>query len=147
MNENSVNQNLAVINFIKSIYNKNQFIPLHEPRFLGNEKVAYNVFNVGDTNENYTKQMLINEIKKIIPNSKIKYVSKNENARDYKVLKCKIDQIDKLEVFIPEKKETVIGSFDFLDGYILRGEKSDAISKLYVRNIKTNEEEEMKISD
>ena len=75
------------------------------------------------------------------------YVHTNENARDYKVLKCKIDQINKLEVFIPEKKETVIGSFDFLDGYILRGEKSDAISKLYVRNIKTNEEEEIKISD
>ena len=42
MNENSVNQNLAVINFIKSIYNKNKFIPLHEPRFLGNEKKYLN---------------------------------------------------------------------------------------------------------
>ena len=30
------------------------------------EKVAYNVFNVGDTRENYTKLMLINEIKKVI---------------------------------------------------------------------------------
>jgi oligopeptidase B len=29
----------------------------------------------------------------------------------------------------------------------LRGEKSDAIPKLYVRNIKTNHEEEIKISD
>ena len=36
---------------------------------------------------------------------------------------------------------------DFLDDYILRGEKSDAIPKLYVRNIKTNQEEEIKISD
>lgn len=42
MKENSVNQNLAVINFIKSIYNKNKFIPLHEPRFLGNEKKYLN---------------------------------------------------------------------------------------------------------
>ena len=75
------------------------------------------------------------------------YVHTNEGARDYKVLRCKTDQITNLEVFIPSKKETVIGGLDFLDEYILRGEKSDAISKLYVRNIKTNQEEEIKISD
>lgn len=49
------------------------------------EKVAYNVFNVGDTNENYTKKMLVNEIKKILPNAKIKYITKHEDPRDYKV--------------------------------------------------------------
>ena len=38
MCENNDKQNLAVINFIKSIYNKNNYIPLHEPRFVGNEK-------------------------------------------------------------------------------------------------------------
>ncbi len=75
------------------------------------------------------------------------YVHTNENARDYKVLRCKTDQIDNLEIFIPEKKETVIGGFEFLNNYILRGEKSDAISKLFVRDIKTNKEEEIKISD
>ncbi len=75
------------------------------------------------------------------------YVHTNENARDYKILRCKTDQIDKLETFLPAKKETVIGGLDFLDDYILRAEKSDAISKLYVRNIKTNKEEEIKISD
>ena len=50
-----------------------------------NEKVAYNVFNVGDTNENYTKQMLVNEIKKVLPDSKIKYVVKEDDPRDYRV--------------------------------------------------------------
>ena len=75
------------------------------------------------------------------------YVHTNEEARDYKVLRCKTNQIDKLEVFIPAKKETVIGGFEFLDDYILRSEKSDAIPKLFVRNIKTNNEEEIKISD
>ena len=75
------------------------------------------------------------------------YVHTNEDARDYKVLRCKVDQIDQLEVFIPPKKETVIGGFEFLDKYILRSEKSDAIPKLYVRNLKTNKEEEIKISD
>ena len=63
------------------------------------------------------------------------------------MLRCKTNQIDKLEVFIPAKKETVIGGFEFLDDYILRSEKSDAIPKLFVRNIKTNKEEEIKISD
>ncbi len=75
------------------------------------------------------------------------YVHTNEDARDYKVLRCKTDQIQNLEVYIPAKKETVIGGLDFLDEYILRGEKSDAIPKLFVRNIKTNKEEEIKISD
>ena len=75
------------------------------------------------------------------------YIHTNEEARDYKVLRCKTSQIDKLEVFIPAKKETVIGGFEFLDDYIIRSEKSDAIPKLFVRNIQTNKEEEIKISD
>ncbi len=75
------------------------------------------------------------------------YIHTNEEARDYKVLRCKTNQIDKLEVFIPAKNETVIGGFEFLDDYILRSEKSDAVPKLFVRNIKTNKEEEIKISD
>ena len=48
-------------------------------------KVAYNVFNVGDTKENYTKQMIVDEILKVLPNSKIKYIKKNEDPRDYRV--------------------------------------------------------------
>lgn len=31
-------QNIEIINFIKSIYGNDKFIPLHEPKFLGNEK-------------------------------------------------------------------------------------------------------------
>ena len=49
------------------------------------EKVAYNVFNVGDTRENYSKQMIVEEIKKVIPDAKIKYVKNNEDPRDYRV--------------------------------------------------------------
>jgi nucleoside-diphosphate-sugar epimerase len=45
---------------------------------------------VGDTQENYTKQMLIDEIKKVLPESKIKYVNKNEDPRDYRVNSDKI---------------------------------------------------------
>ncbi len=75
------------------------------------------------------------------------YLHTNENARDYKILRCKIDNIKNLEEFVPSKKNTVIGGLDFLDDFIIRAEKSDAIPKLYVRNISTNHEEEIKISD
>ena len=38
----SKNLNLLVINFIKLIYKKIEFIPLHEPKFIGNEKKYLN---------------------------------------------------------------------------------------------------------
>jgi oligopeptidase B len=74
------------------------------------------------------------------------YVHTNKDARDYKILRCRSENIDNLEEFISSKKETVIGDLEFLDDFIIRGEKSDAISKLFVRNIKTDKEEEIKIS-
>jgi len=49
------------------------------------DKVAYNVFNVGDTTENYTKQMIVDEIKKLIPDAKINFVKKDEDPRNYRV--------------------------------------------------------------
>jgi nucleoside-diphosphate-sugar epimerase len=49
------------------------------------DKVAFDVFNVGDTSENYQKKMIVDEVKKLIPDAKIKYVSKNEDPRDYRV--------------------------------------------------------------
>jgi len=65
----------------------NAFITVLE---ASKQKVAYNVFNVGDTEENYTKQMLVDEIVKLIPEAKIKYVDKNEDPRDYRVNSDKI---------------------------------------------------------
>ena len=49
------------------------------------KKVAYNVFNVGASNQNYQKLMLIEEIKKFIPDANVKYVRKEEDPRDYRV--------------------------------------------------------------
>jgi nucleoside-diphosphate-sugar epimerase len=54
------------------------------------EKVAYNVFNVGDTNENYTKQMLVEEILRQVPEGRVKYVHRDEDPRDYRVNFSKI---------------------------------------------------------
>jgi nucleoside-diphosphate-sugar epimerase len=49
------------------------------------ELIAFDVFNVGDTSENYQKQMIVDEILKQLPGSSIRYVSKNEDPRDYRV--------------------------------------------------------------
>ena len=49
------------------------------------EKVARRIFGVGDTNENYQKKMIVDEILKIVPSSRIKYVQKDEDPRDYRV--------------------------------------------------------------
>ena len=54
---------------------------LNEPK----HKVAYNVFNVGDSNENYTKKMIADELLRLVPTGKIKYVKKDEDPRDYRV--------------------------------------------------------------
>lgn len=62
------------------------------------EKVAYEVFNVGDTSENYTKQMLIEEIKKIIPTAQIQYVHTNDDPRDYRVNSDKIKKMLGFEI-------------------------------------------------
>jgi len=57
-------------------------------------KVNKNVFNVGDTDENYQKKMLVSEISKIIPDIKVEYVERSEDPRDYKVEFSKIsDQL------------------------------------------------------
>jgi nucleoside-diphosphate-sugar epimerase len=55
-------------------------------------KVAYNVFNVGDTSENYTKRMIVNELLKQIPEGRVKYVHKEEDPRDYRVKFDKISE-------------------------------------------------------
>ncbi|MGN6294485.1 MAG: NAD-dependent epimerase/dehydratase family protein [Chitinophagaceae bacterium] len=48
-------------------------------------KVKANVFNVGDTTENYSKRMLMEEIQKQLPNAKAIYVERTEDPRDYRV--------------------------------------------------------------
>lgn len=49
------------------------------------EKVAFDVFNVGDTTENYTKQMIVDAILQQIPAGKVKYVPMGQDLRDYRV--------------------------------------------------------------
>lgn len=56
------------------------------------EKVVQKVFGVGDTNENYQKKMIVDEILKIVPDAQIKYVHKDEDPRDYRVNFSKIQR-------------------------------------------------------
>ena len=49
------------------------------------EKVRAKVFNVGDTKENYSKSMLMEEIQKQLPETKVIYVDKTDDPRDYRV--------------------------------------------------------------
>ena len=75
------------------------------------------------------------------------YNQTNENAEDFK-----IDVTDKLEkpnwkTFIAAKEEVLIGGLTFLNNWIIRSETSDALDKLFVRNITTGIEEELIFSD
>ena len=75
------------------------------------------------------------------------YNQTNENAEDFK-----IDITDNLEkptwkTFIAAKEEVLIGGLTFLNNWIIRSETSDALDKLFVRNITTGLEEELIFSD
>ncbi len=75
------------------------------------------------------------------------YNHTNKNAEDFK-----IDISDSLEnpfwkSFIPAKNEVLIGGCTFLKNWILRSETSNALDKLFVRNVKTNKEEELIFTD
>lgn len=83
------------------------------------EKVAFDVFNVGDTSENYQKKMIVEEVKKLIPDAKIKYVSKNEDPRDYRVNFDKIKKMLGFELMfkVPDGIAQIKKVLD--DGFIL----------------------------
>jgi nucleoside-diphosphate-sugar epimerase len=53
-------------------------------------KVRAEVFNVGSTDENYTKRNLMEEIAEIIPSTKAIYVDAADDPRDYRVNSDKI---------------------------------------------------------
>ncbi|MDB3903639.1 S9 family peptidase [Candidatus Pelagibacter sp.] len=75
------------------------------------------------------------------------YNHTNEKAEDFK-----IDISDSLEksewkTFIAAKDEVLIGGLTFLKNWIIRSETSDALDKLFVKNITTGIEEELIFSD
>ena len=73
-------------------------------------KVAFNVFNVGDTQENYQKKMLVEEILKFIPEGRVKYIHRDEDPRDYRVSFEKIKNIlgFKIKKTVPDGIKQII---------------------------------------
>jgi len=75
------------------------------------------------------------------------YCHTNENAEDFKIDKCSNLDKQNWEVYIAPKDEVLIGGLIFLENWIIRAEKSNALGKLFVKNIKTEVEEELLFSD
>ena len=75
------------------------------------------------------------------------WIHTNENAKDFKILRCRHDNLKEVFEFVPAKENVMIGSFTFLKDWMIRSERNDALDKLFIRNLQTNEEEELKIID
>ena len=75
------------------------------------------------------------------------YNHTNKNAEDFKIDICDNLQNQNWQTYIPAKDEVLIGGLTFLKNWIIRSETSDALDKLFVKNIFTNIEEELIFSD
>ena len=75
------------------------------------------------------------------------YCHTNENAEDFKIERCDDLSNQKWETYIAAKNEVLIGGLIFLNNWIIRGEKSNALGKLFLRNKQTGVEEELKFTD
>ena len=73
------------------------------------------------------------------------YIHTNLDAEDYKICKCKHENINEWQEYIPATNGVLIGGFTLLNDWMVRSEVRDALSKLYVRNLSTNKEEELTI--
>jgi oligopeptidase B len=71
----------------------------------------------------------------------------NQDAKDFKITRCKHAGFNKWEDYIPAREEVLIGGFFLLNDWMIRSERVDALPKLFVRNLKTNIEEELLISN
>ena len=75
------------------------------------------------------------------------YNHTNEDAEDFKIEKCKDLSNQNWETYIAAKDEVLIGGLVFLNDWIIRSETSNALGKIFVKNVKTNNEEEIKFAD
>ena len=75
------------------------------------------------------------------------YNHTNENAEDFKIDITESLEKQDWKKFIMAKEEVLIGGLTFLNNWIIRSETSDALDKLFVKNITTGMEEELLFSD
>ena len=103
-------------------------------------------------NDNNPKPRLIKKRKKGILYSVNSWNGKfynhtNEDAEDFRIDITDNLNEQKWKSFIPAKEEVLIGGLTFLNNWIIRSETSDALDKLFVKNLKTEIEEELTFSD
>ena len=103
-------------------------------------------------NENNPKPKLIKERKKGIIYSVNSwndyfYNHTNENAEDFKIDRCKNLNDQDWKTYIPAKDEVLIGGLVFLNDWEIRSEISNALGKIFIKNINTNKEEEVEFTD
>ncbi len=104
------------------------------------------------SNESEPKPRLIKKRKKGIIYSVTSwygsfYCHTNEDAEDFKIEKCDDLTKQNWEIYIQPKNEVLIGGLTFLENWVIRAEKSNALGKLFVKNNQTGEEEELIFSD
>ncbi len=75
------------------------------------------------------------------------YMHTNKNAEDFKIDKTKDINFKKWETYIPAKDETLIGGLTFLKNWIIRSEVTNALGKIFVKNLREKTEEELIFSD
>ena len=75
------------------------------------------------------------------------YNHTNEDAEDFKIDIAENLEKQEWKVFIPAKKEVLIGGLTFLKNWIIRSETSEALDRLFVKNIMTETEQELIFSD
>ena len=75
------------------------------------------------------------------------YNHTNKDAEDFKIDISDSLEVQKWKPFVAAKDEVLIGGIVFLKNWIIRSETSNALDKLYLRNISTGIEEELIFSD
>ena len=75
------------------------------------------------------------------------YNHTNDNAEDFKIDRCKNLSNQNWEIYVAVKDEVLIGGLVFLNDWVLRSETSNALGKLFVKNINLNVEEELNFVD
>jgi len=75
------------------------------------------------------------------------YNHTNKNAEDFKIDITENLEKQKWRSFVSAKNEVLVGGCVFLNDWIIRSETSNALDKLFLRNISTNIEEELIFSN
>ncbi len=75
------------------------------------------------------------------------YNHTNKDAEDFKIDICDSLEIQNWKPYIPAKDEVLIGGLTFLNNWIIRSEISNALGKIFVKNLESKIEKEIEFTD